>query len=154
MNCENLVDEYLAKGLLKKQRPNPKAAVQLVKRARKDLRTAQANLEIDVEVAYTIAYLAMLRVGRALLLIKGFRPADGYQHKTVVEFITCYLGDEFKSIAVYFDRMRRKRNRFTYEVDASISKTEAQNALRVATEFVDLLGKRIKEEHPQAQLEF
>jgi uncharacterized protein (UPF0332 family) len=154
MNCEDLVDAYLTKGLLKKQRPNPKAVVKLVKRARKDLRTAQANLEIDAEVAYTIAYLAMLRVGRALLLIKGFRPADGYQHKTVVEFITCYLGDEFKSIAVYFDRMRRKRNRFTYEVDTSISKTEAQNALRVATEFVDLLGKRIIKEHPQAQLEF
>ncbi|MBN2621061.1 HEPN domain-containing protein [candidate division WOR-3 bacterium] len=154
MTWENLIVEYLAQGLLKKQRPNPKAVVKLVKRARKDLKTAQANLEIDAEVAYTIAYLAMLRVRRALLLVKGFRPADRYQHKTVVEFISGYLGNDFKSIATYFDRMRRKRNRFTYEVDTSISITEARNALRVATEFVDLLEKRIKMEHPQAQLEF
>jgi uncharacterized protein (UPF0332 family) len=154
MNWKNLVDEYLEKGLLKKQRPNPKAVAKLVRRARKDLKTAQANLEIDEEVAYTIAYLAMLRMGRALIFIKGFRPADGFRHKTVVEFISCYLGNDFKTIVTYFDRMRRKRNKFTYEVDTAISKTEAQNALHIATEFVDLLEKRIKKEHPQIQLKF
>jgi len=33
-------------------------------RAQRDLRTAKANLKIDEEWAYTIAYHAMLRAGR------------------------------------------------------------------------------------------
>ena len=30
------------------------------------------------------------------MLLKGFRPSDGYQHKTVVEFMFHFLGKEFK----------------------------------------------------------
>lgn len=37
-------------------------------RARRDLLTSAANLPIDDEWAYTIAYHAMLRAGRALLI--------------------------------------------------------------------------------------
>ena len=63
------------------------------------------------------------------MLLKGFRPVDGYQHKTVVEFMSYCLGKELKDVVDRFDRMRRKRNIFTYEIDISISRTEADKAI-------------------------
>lgn len=154
MTYEKFVDEYLAKGMLKRQKSSHSAVEKLILRSHKDLKTAKANLSIDEGIAYTVAYLAMLRAGRAFMLLRGFRPADGYQHKTVVEFMSQGLGDEYKSIVERFDRMRKKRNIFTYEIDISISRTEADNALEAAVKFVTLIEDFIKKENPQAHFKF
>ena len=102
----------------------------------------------------TVAYLAMLHAARAFILLKGFRPADGYQYKTTVEFMSHFLGKEFKAIVEQFDRMRRKRNIFTYEIDISISKSEAMGALDKATKFVNLIKDIIQKEIPQIEFKF
>ena len=96
----------------------------------------------------------MLHAARAFILLKGFRPAEGYQHKTVVEFMSYFWGKEFKVITDQFDRMRRKRNIFTYEIDISISKSEASNTLDTAKRFVDLIKATIQKENPQMELKF
>jgi len=144
MIYRKFIEEYLGKGLLKEQKPNFKAAEKLILRAHKDLKTAKANLNIDEGIAYTVAYLAMLRAARAFMLLKGFRPADGYQHKTVVEFMAHFLGIESKDIIERFDAMRRKRNIFTYEIDITISLAEAGIALETAAKFVELIKDIIR----------
>jgi uncharacterized protein (UPF0332 family) len=151
---EKFLEEFLSKGLLRRQKSDLRAVEKLILRAHKDLKTANANLDIDEGIAYTVAYLAMLHAARAFILLKGFRPADGYQHKTVVEFISHFLGKEFKLIVEQFDRMRRKRNIFTYEIDISISKSEAINALNKAERFVDLMRGVIQKESPQTEFKF
>lgn len=88
------------------------------------------------------------------MLLKGFRPANGYQHKTVGEFMAYFLGKKFESLAEHFDRMRKKRNIFTYDVGISISKTEAKNALNTAAEFVSVIRDIIRRENPQIQFRF
>jgi len=60
------------------------------------------------------------------------------------------LGSEYRQIVDRFDRMRRKRNIFTYEVDISISKTEADSALAAAESFVELIKARLRVEDSQA----
>ena len=154
MTYKKFVEEYLAKGLLKRQESSFNAVEKLVLRAYKDLKSAEANLRIDEGIAYTIAYLAMLRAGRAFMLLKGFRPVDGYQHKTVVEFTAHFLGEKYKNIVSHFDKMRRKRNIFTYAIDVSISQTEANNAFDIAVKFVDLIKETIKKENPQIEFKF
>ncbi|MBU0548961.1 MAG: HEPN domain-containing protein [Candidatus Omnitrophica bacterium] len=154
MTFEKFVEEYLSKGLLKKQKPNLNAVEKLIIRSIKDLKTAKANLVIDEGIAYSVAYLAMLRSGRAYMLLKGYRPADGYQHKTVVEFMSHILPEEYKNIVERFDRMRRKRNIFTYEIDIAISRTEADSAFDTAAKFVDLIKDTIKENSPQGHFKF
>lgn len=154
MSYEKFIEEYLVKGLLKKQKHSFNAVEKLIFRSQKDLKTAKANLKIDEGVSYTVAYLAMLRAGRAFMLLKGFRPADGYQHKTVVEFMVQSLGEEYKSIVERFDRMRRKRNIFTYEIDISISYTEAEGAFDTATKFVNLIKEIMKRDSPQGHFKF
>ena len=154
MTYEKFIREYLSKGFLKRQKSVLGAVEKLLVRSAKDLKTAKANLKIDEGIAYTVAYLAMLRAGRALMFLKGFRPSDGYQHRTVVEFVHQVLGKEYGAIIEKFDRMRRKRNIFTYEIDITISHTEAVNALRTAENFVDLIIEAVKKENPQAHFRF
>ena len=154
MAYEEFLEKSLSDGLLKRQKSDLRAVEKLILRAGKDLKAAKANLDIDEGIAYTVAYLAMLHAARAFLLLKGFRPADGYQHKTVVEFMSHFLGKEFKAIVEQFDRMRRKRNIFTYEIDMSISKSEASNALDRATMFVNLVKGIIQKENPQMEFTF
>ena len=154
MSYEKFVEEYLTKGLLKKEKSSFSAVEKIILRSEKDLKTAKANLKIDEGIAYTVAYLAMLRAGRAFMLLKGLRPTDGYQHKTVVEFMGQCLGEEYRNIVECFDRMRRKRNIFTYEVDISISYTEAENAFDTATKFTDLIKEIIKRDNPQENFKF
>jgi uncharacterized protein (UPF0332 family) len=118
------------------------------------LETAKANLKIGEAIAYTVAYLAILRAARAYMLLKGLRPSDGNQHKTVVEFMNLFLRKEYREPVERFDRMRRKRNVFTYEVDVAISYTEAVSALRSAEKSVSLIMGLVKKENPQGCFNF
>ena len=96
----------------------------------------------------------MLHAGKALMFVKGFRPSNGYQQKTVVEFTAIVLGNEFKTLTQHFDKMRRKRNLFIYEVNISISKTEVNTALGSASSFIKAIRDIIEKENPQHKFEF
>lgn len=145
---------YLKKGLLKQQRVNFKQIEKQIVRARKDLETAQSVLAKDPEWAATIAYHAMLRSGRALLFSKGYLPADGGQHKTVVELTQRLLGKEYSTLVARFEKMRRKRNIFFYESDPFGTMTEAENALKAAAQLVQVIQETIRQENPQLHFGF
>ncbi|MBL7198304.1 MAG: hypothetical protein ISS47_09420 [Candidatus Omnitrophica bacterium] len=86
MTFDNFIKDYVRRGLIKEQKRDFKAIEKLISRAYKEIRAAESNIKIDEGIAFTIAYTAMLHAGRALMLFKGYRPSDGYQHKTVVDF--------------------------------------------------------------------
>lgn len=96
----------------------------------------------------------MLRCGRSIVFMKEYRSVDGQQHKTIIELSGEILGEEFKSIVKKFDRMRRKRNQFTYDPFLPVSKIEAENALKTAEEFVKIVLKLIQKENPQLRFSF
>lgn len=60
MNYDKLFNDFLNRGLIKKQEVNFVQVEKLVLRAQRDLVVAEKNLIIDEEVAYNYAYLAML----------------------------------------------------------------------------------------------
>lgn len=153
MTYRIFINDLLSKGLIKKQEINFAQTKNLLNRAKKDIIVAKHNLKFDEEVAYNYAYLSMLRCGRALMFVKGYRPADGQQHKTVIEFAEMILGKEFESLTKKFDIMRRKRNQFTYEPLLPVSKIEAENALKSAEEFISGIINLVKEENPQMELD-
>ncbi len=101
-----------AQGQIEKVKIDRKQIVSNLIRARRDILTAKANLDIDEEWTYAIAYHAMLRAGRALMFASGYRPKGKDQHKTVVEFSAEILGGEFKHLVNRFNRMRIKRHDF------------------------------------------
>ena len=154
MTYEEIVDDFLRRGLINKQKTGFDQVEKLILRAQKDLKVARANMEIDEEVTYQYAYLAMLRCGRALIFLRGIRPTDGQQHRTVIELSRSILGNDFETLIVKFDQMRRKRNQFTYEPSAPVSAIEAKNALSSAGDFVEKVSVFIKKHNPQQHFNF
>ena len=147
-------ENLLKQGLMKKCPVDWRAINNLMKRAYTDLRTAKRNIDDDEECAYNYAYNAMLRSGLALMFSQGFRPEIRDKHLTVVRFASSLLGSEFKKVVNDYDFMRRKRHRFIYEPDIPCSRKEAEDALKTAKGFVDIIGKLIKEGNPQMEFEF
>jgi uncharacterized protein (UPF0332 family) len=147
---ENLLKE----GLIKKSPVDHKAIMNLIKRAFKDLETAERNLNEDEECSFNYAYSAMLRSGLALMFSEGVRPEIKDKHLTVVKFVTSVLGDEFKILINNYDFMRRKRHRFIYEPDIPCSKKEAKDALNTARELSNVIYKLIKRKNAQLELDF
>lgn len=149
MNYKDVAKRLINRGLIRKQGVNLNQIDALLFRAKKDLIASKANLEIDEEVTYNYAYLAMLRCGRAIMFMEGYRPTDGQQHKTVIEFTGRILGEKFINIVKKFDNMRRKRNQFTYDPSLPVSKLGAKNALKTAEEFIKKIIELVKKENPQ-----
>lgn len=109
MTFAEFIKEYTQKSLIKKQKRDFNALDAMVSRAIKEIDIAKATLSIDEGTAFTVAYNAMLHAGRALILSKGYRPIDGAQYKTVVDFATMYLGNEYKTLVLHFEKMRKKQ---------------------------------------------
>lgn len=140
----------LEKGkFIKKQKISFDQISKHMQRAKKDIRTAKANKKIDPIWAYTIAYQGMLKAGRALMFLVGYKPIDGRQHVTVIEFVDIYLGKEYRDLINEFERMRRKRNNFLYEPGGSISEQELSHSLKKADKMIIVLEKIIKNKNPQ-----
>lgn len=140
------------RGLIEKVSFSDKQVASNIKRASKDLVTAKANIEIDEEWAYAIAYHAMLRAGRALMFSLGYRPKGKDQHKTVVDFCAEMLGEEFKNLTDRFNRMRIKRHDFIYEPERPIPLTEITKSLESAEKFVKEIKEKIQKANPQRKL--
>jgi len=149
---KNILKSLESQGLIERVSTGSKQAASNLLRARKDLLTAKATIDVDEEWAYTIAYHAMLRAGRALMFSMGYRPKGKDQHKTVVEFCTAALGESFKTLTTRFNRMRMKRHDFIYEPERPIPKTEAVKSLESAERFVREMAGRVRKSDPQDKL--
>jgi len=130
-------DRLIRSGRIQSYSAKPAEISQLLQVAKRDLATAQKNLEDATDWAYSIAYNSVLQASRALMLHEGFRPRGGEQHATVVQFIEERLGTSFGKQVRLFDQMRRKRHRVIYEVAGLVSRTEAEQAIDFAQKFLE-----------------
>ena len=131
--------------MIERVEPNLGNVKRALERAQRDLRTARATLDIDEEWAYTIAYHAMLRAGRALMVFLEYRPKRKDQHKTVGEFCSRVLGEEYRTLINKFHRMRQKRHKFVYEIEGTISRTEAKDSIESAKRLTEGIFRITKE---------
>jgi uncharacterized protein (UPF0332 family) len=133
----DFIKDLLQRGLIREENIGADQVESHIDRALKDIEVAKANMSIDLEASYNYSYLAMLRAGRGLMFSYGLRPCGTEQHKTVVEFCTYVFGNDFPDLVKHFDRMRKKRNRFTYdEPGLLVTETETLNAVKDAEIFV------------------
>ena len=139
------LDDLESQGLIERVEPNLGSVKKVLERAQRDLKTARATLNIDEEWAYTIAYHAMLRAGRALMVFLEYRPKGKDQHKTVGEFCSRVLGEEYRTLINKFHRMRQKRHKFVYEIEGKISRTEAKDSIESAKRLTEGIFRVTKE---------
>ncbi|MDP2904888.1 MAG: hypothetical protein Q8O22_01125 [Candidatus Omnitrophota bacterium] len=148
-----LLKNFLDQGKIRKQ---PSGLVQVeafLKEALIDLGEAKKTLRVSKRGAYLLAYNAMLKGGRGLMLLEGYVPDDGGQHKTVIDVCGLILGEEFRIIIQKFDSMRRKRNDLTYEAGVLLSSSDAEAALNEADTLIAGIFKKVKSRNPQFELE-
>jgi len=145
-------ERFLKDKLVKKQKPDFKQISYQLRRSSKDLKTAKANLKIDLTWALAIAYHAMIRAGRALMFAKGFLPTTKRSHKTIVEFTKLILGHEYDTLVSRFNRLRRKRHDFIYESKNHITHSEAKSCLETAKNLIERIITLVKKENPERDL--
>jgi uncharacterized protein (UPF0332 family) len=154
LELKKLIHLREKEGKLRKQSAGAVQVEDLLRQAVIDLEEAEKIVDIAGRAAYIMAYMAMLKAGRALLLERGYVPDDGAQHKTVVEITAVLLGPSYGDITAHFEIMRRKRNEATYEAGVLISAREAKNAFSDATGLLRGVIERIKSNNPQLGFDF
>jgi hypothetical protein len=145
-------EELREKGLVEDVKPNPSAVGGLITRALKDLATARANVSIDREWAYAIAYQGMLRAARGMISAEGLRPRGRDQQRTVVMLAGLILGDDARSLVNAFDRMRRRWQVFVEDVGQPVSRYEVEGAIKDAQRFIERTVEWTRTRNPQMAL--
>lgn len=145
-------EELRDRGLVEEIRPNFALVSALIERSRKDLATASATVGVDREWAYLIAYQAMARAARALVMAEGLRPRGRDSQRTMVQLVGMILGEAERSVVNGFDRMRRKSQALLEEPGTPVSRYEAEGALREAQRFVELTVDVARDHNPQLAL--
>lgn len=149
MNYQDLID----KGFLKKEEIDFEQINNIFGKAFKKIGSAEVLLNSgNDEDAYALAYEAMLLAGRALVFSFRLRPRAVGSHKTVVEFASRIIGDRYDVLVKKFDKMRKKRHYIIYGSSSDVSRTEAQNAIKSAYEFLEKIKQEIKSKNPQLKL--
>ncbi|MDD5657357.1 MAG: HEPN domain-containing protein [Elusimicrobia bacterium] len=152
--AEKLTARLLAEGKLRRQKAGIGQIEGLLRQAMLDLSEARKTAGIAERATYIMAYMAMLKAGRALLLLHGYVPDDGAQHRTVVEFAAAKLGSKWDEVTIRFERMRRKRNDMTYEPGVMLSRSEALQAFNDAATLVRAIIDIAKAADPQVRIPF
>ena len=145
-------EKFLKDNLIKKEKPDFKQIAYQLKRAQKDLKTAKANLSIDLTWAFAIPYHAMMRASKALMYSKGYLPTARKSHKTIVELTKLILGNEYDSIINRFSRMRRRRQDFIYDSKNHITTDEATSSIETAEKLIDEIIILVRKENPEKDL--
>ena len=151
---DKLIKKLEREGKIKKQKVGIVQIEALLKQAVLDLEEAKKILDIAERATYILAYMAMLKAGRALLLLKGYITSDGSQHKTVVEMTSVILGNEYRDLTGQFETMRRKRNELTYEAGVLLSVSDVKEAFSDAIALVQKVLEQVKSQNPQMEFNF
>ena len=125
----------------------------LLEKSYKCLKAADLLLKEEVEESvFKETYDAMILAGRALMFSLGFKPRTVGSHTITIDFCELYLGKDFGMLVVKFKKMKQKRNYLIYGIGLVVSKTEAENALKTAKEFVEKISEFIRKKNPQKKL--
>jgi len=149
---DKLIKRLEREGKVRKQKAGLVQVEALLKEAVLDLEEANRISSVGERATYLLAYNGMLKAGRALLLLRGYVPHGGGQHKTIVEMTAAILGAKYRSLTEQFETMRRKRNDLTYEAGTLLSKSEAQRAFSDSIELVKRILAEVKAQNPQLDL--
>jgi hypothetical protein len=145
-------EELREKGLIEDVKPNSSSVSTYLTRALKDLATARANVSIDREWAFAIAYQGMLRAARGLIAAEGIRTRGRDQQRTVVVLAGGILGEESSQLINAFDRMRRRWQTIMEEPGQPISRYEVEGAIKNAQSFIERVVEVTREKNPQLSM--
>lgn len=152
-NLENLLEELLKSGKIKRQNTNVDYLNGLLNAAHQNFSATKYNLGGDfLDTAFKSAYDGLLQISRCILLLNGYLPDDGEQHKTTFIVAGAFLGESFTELIGKIDRYRIKRNIIIYQPTDFISKNDATGILESSKEYWLIVKKYLKDNNEQLEL--
>ena len=162
--AESNVKQYLAEGLLKKQK-NETAKQMYIENSELSLETAQKILSLETATykpylwIIVSSYYAMYYIANAVLLDLGYKVGDKISHKVTIDALIVFVRDKLKkelfeeyedikedalelisskadSLLQSIDYEREKRSKFQYQMDEQVKKSKALTSLERAKTFV------------------
>jgi hypothetical protein len=152
MSLEKLLKELIEQGKLKKQNTNIHYLDNLLLSAKRNFEAASVVKNKIDEAAFKLVYDGLLQIGRLILLINGYRPHDGGQHKTTFMVAGALLGDEYSDLISKIQKFRIKRNDCIYEPTDFISHEETEAIFETSREFWKTARDYLKKKNPQLKL--
>ncbi len=153
MNLENLLKQLQKEGKIKPQSTDLSYLNASLNAAKQNFAAAGFNLRGGYpDTSFKSAYDGLLQISRVILLINGFRPDDGEQHKTTFRVAGAMLGREFADLIRNIDRFRIKRNNIIYQPLSSISRNEAESILESAQVYWSEVKKYLRKKSKQLEL--
>ncbi|MBU3896348.1 MAG: HEPN domain-containing protein [Nanoarchaeota archaeon] len=139
-------EELLSKGMIEALDIDSNLIKKTLTRGEKNLKSSKKIFKSEeYDWTLAVAYSAMLQAGRALMFSKGYRPKGEFKHLSVIEFVHSEFGDKISSKMIrLFDNYRKKRNKIVYEEYDIVSEDEAEEAIKFADEFLNMVKKILK----------
>jgi uncharacterized protein (UPF0332 family) len=152
MNSKNLLNELIKAGKLKKQATDIHYLNGLLEAAKRNFEAAALVKSKVDEAAFKLIYDGLLQVSRVVVMLNGYHPDDGEQHKTTFTVAGELMGSGFRELIDKIQRFRIKRNNCVYEPTGLITKNEVEAILDTAKEYWPKVKKYLQARNPQLQL--
>ena len=152
MISKSLLNDLVRMGKLQKQKTDSGYINGLIDGAHRNIRAALLLQHKVDEAAFKLMYDGLLQISRAVVMIKGYRPDDGEQHKTTFTDAGIFLGEELEEIIGKIQKYRIKRNDCIYQPKDLIGKTETEAILKTAREFWPKAKKYLEGKNSQLRL--
>jgi len=104
---------------------------------------------LSADRRFATAYNAALQAAKMAIACAGYRVTTGAGHHRIsFESVKLAIGKAADPYGDYFDRCRRKRNVIDYDHAHVATETEAEEIVKKAKEFLDMVEQWIAKAHP------
>jgi uncharacterized protein (UPF0332 family) len=152
MNSDSFLAKLAREGKLKRQKADLDYLNDMLAAARRNFEASKfVQGKVD-EAAFKLIYDGLLQVSRVVVLLKGYRPDDGEQHKTAFRAAREILGPNYEELINKIQKFRIKRNDCIYDPRGLIGKNEVEALHKTAKEFWGKVRAYLEKENPQLNL--
>lgn len=152
MSSRKLLERLSKEGKLKPQKASLDYFNAMLDAARKNFDAALAVRAIAEEASFKLFYDGLLQISRVVVLLNGYRPDDGEQHKTTFFAAGEILGSEYEDLIRKMQKLRVKRNACIYDPGDLIGKSETDAIYSTAKKFWSKVRIYLEKTNPQLKL--
>lgn len=139
-------------GKLKRQRTGDDYLDDLLEAARRNFEAARFVRGRVDEAAFKLYYDGLLQISRVVVLMSGYRPDGGEQHKTTFLAAGEVLGPEYEDLIRKIQKFRIKRNDCLYDPKGLIGSAETEAIHRTTVDYWRKVRSYLETQNPQLRL--
>ena len=143
-------EELLRRRAIEPVTVTPREIGELLAVARRDIKTAENLVTMDLDWAFVIAYNSVLQLSIAYMAWLGYRPRGEGKHYNTFQFMAEALPDDQQMIR-RLQKFRRKRNMSIYEQPGLVGEKEARDVIDFAGRYYQEIEAKLPREITRVQ---